>query len=570
MTPEELQKAQAIAQKGITLSETGRHDLAARLFEQASSLAPEDPDILFLLGSSFLTFRDLNKAGEIYLKVKALCLDDPRRLLSLMRPLNAAGLPLEALEAIRRAEAIIDKVEFEKLLKAKTGDVIVIAESLTRHGRNDLAREAYLLAQRVFPDAFPALHMLWLHQLRMGELEGALNTINAVPQYPGEAEEATRARYRALCEWAISAFADMPSFANDASKHSNGKPVLIYAMASWGEDYISLAEGSLRSLAAPGNIPALAEKYDVRLLLITPQGSYDQLASSGVFELFDGCFPVEHLVMPDEVVLSQEHLKPTPLMYYTYSIAMHLGVALAKEMNGAIAPLFTDAIFADGSWRHIANLIDQGYEAINGTCPACNREAMTEAVEGLRTDAGTLELSPDELMSLAGKNLHIIVTSALVSPQNHDFSCPPGILYWRNGTTLAAHGFHIHPLYISAKALATYDHYKFTSMDGHLCLNVFPDESDWGKTRIVENTENYGLVSLTSAHQESVTTKRPFSIAVGRQYLEDKSMIAPFNQWMFRQKIEFQNVFPEGSQDEYDPTIVEAILAPHSSDEGGA
>ena len=561
MTPADHKKAQLLAKKGLTLFESGRSNLAFRLFDQAVSLAPNDPDILFLLGSTYLSKRELKKASDIYEKVTGLCWEDPKRLLSLLRPLNAAGHPERSLEALRQVRKLTSPKDFHRLTRTKTGDVIVVAESLTRHGREDLAREAYLTAVEVFPEAFPARHMLWLHQLRMGELKGALETVNAVETYDVPDQEATRNRYRALVGWALDSFDAIPKIAADNLVKANGKPVFVYALSSWGDDYIKLTENSLRSLAAPNNFPALAEKFDLYLFLVTTADSLATLKNSGVIELFEDILTLVPLVMPDEVVYSKEHLQPTPLMYYTYSIAMHLGVALAKEMQGAVAPLFADALFADGSWRYISELIGEGYEAVCGTCPACNREAINDAIQAFQTSDGIINLTPDDLMGLAGENLHIIVTSALVSPRNHDFSCPPGILYWRNGSTLAAHGFHIHPLYISAKALATYDAYRFTSMDGHLCLNVFPNAEDWPKVKIITDTRSYGLVSLTSIHQESITTKRPFSIDVGRQYLEDKSMIAPFNQWMFEQKIEFMNVFPEGSVDEYNPRIVERILA---------
>jgi Flp pilus assembly protein TadD len=552
-----------LLENGRRLILGGQVPLAIKAFERAMAVAPENPRVLMALGSAWLANGESAKAAACFRALLPLVATDPAILFEFCRPLAAAGEPTTALQALRQARTVASADLFARLVRIRIADVMALAGRLRTDGQPDLALEAYRFAAAGRPDDFDVCHELLIHQLQLGLLGEALADLHHAPAFNDPEAAATFLRYRHLCEWMLGALAEVEDRGRRLSANAGRKPRLIYALAMWGEDYVTLCARHLRSLAAPGNIPALAERFDLHLSLATTKRDYEALRTTGVLDLFGGRFPVEPVFMPGELVRRDEHLKPSPVMYFIYSMGIHLGIHLARTLGAAVSPLTVDTVFADGAFGRLGELAAQGAEAICTTCPVCDRETFLPALDARfpQWDAA-IHLSPRELMRMVHPHLHIIVRSALVSPFNSDFSCPPGVLFWRSGTDLVAHGFHVHPMYVSADRLARYDQYRFMSIDGHLCANLFPEPADWSHIHVITDADEFALVSLTSNRQEAGTTGRPFSLEQARRYKRDRSMIVDYNTWMFRHPIRFHGVFPAGTPDEYDPALVDAILAP--------
>jgi hypothetical protein len=550
-----------LLETGGKLLAGGRVALAIQAIERALDLAPDDPRVLLALASAHLANRDREKAAAILLGLAARMEDSPLAAMELCHPLGAAGEPLAALRLLRRVRDSVAPDLFGMLVRKKISEVMILAERLRFAGHPDAALEAYEYALSGVPDSFKVRHDLLLHQIKMGRLEAALETLRRAPAFDDPEMEATFRRYRHLCEWMAEAMAAVPERAGRVRAEASGKPRLVYILPIWGADYVDLCTRHIRSLAAPGNVPALVERFDLRLALVTTAPDHERLVATGVLDLFGDRFPAEVFIMPAELVRNDEHLKPSPVMYSIFSMALHLGIHFAKAIGAAITPMVVDAVFADGALGRLGQLAEQGHEAICLTCPVCDRETFIPAIDArFGAGGGPIGIKARDLTNLAAEHLHLIVRSALVSPANRDFSCPPGVLFWRSGTDMVAHGFHVHPLYISAGRVAAYDSYRFMSVDGHLCADIFPEPADWERIHVIADADEFAYVTLTSNRQEGGTTGRPFSLEQARLYKTDRSMVSAYNEWLFRHPMRFHGIFPPGTPDEYDPALVEEIL----------
>ena len=550
-----------LLEDGQRLLKNGQVGLAVQILEQARQQAAENPHVLFALGSALLMNREREAASVHFMTLARMAANDPVFLFELAGPLGASERLDVALEVLRRAKAIAPPDLYQKLCRAKVPDIMVLAERMRFAGNWEGGLEVYSIAATGWPESFNVRHDLLVHQLKMGRLEDALANIADAPSFGDAEADATFARYRHLCEWMRQARTEVPARAERLLKSRGEKPRLLYTLAMWGQEYVDLCARHLRCLATPGNVPALAEDFDLHFVLVTTEPDFRALEETGTLDLFGSAFPVEPIFMPAELVRQDEHLKPSPVMYMILSMGIHLGIDLARAMGAAITPMVLDCIVADGSLARIAEVAREGPEAICFSCPVCDRETfLPELDERFGHEATPIHIDKRDLMRFAGRHLHIIVRSALISPDNPDFSCPPGVLFWRSGQDLMAHGFHVQPLFISAERLARYTDYRFLSLDGHLCANMFPDPGDWSKVRLLETSDEVAYLSLTSNQQQAGTTGQPFSLEQAKLYKTERSMVVDFNEWMFRHPMRFFDIFPEGTADEYDPELVEAIL----------
>ncbi|MEO5336317.1 MAG: hypothetical protein H7841_05415 [Magnetospirillum sp. WYHS-4] len=537
----------------------GQPALAIQILDRARGLAPDDIQILAVLATTLLLDRQKAKAAAVLRRLAEG--GDPASLFGLCRPLMGADDPEGALALLRRAESAAAPSLFLALVRKSIADVTALGHRLTNARREDLALVAFRYAAHAMPEDFGVLEALLNHQLRLGDLEGALATVTGAPAFADPSQTQVFARYRHLCEWMRRVLAETPERAARLLATATGKPRMIHATVAWGADYVPLCARHLRCLAAPGNMPALARRFDLRIALVTTPPDYEALRATGALDLFHDICPVEPIFMPVEVVQRDEHLKPTLFMYYAFSMALHAGIDLARALDAAISPLAVDTVFADGAYGRLAELAEDGHEAICMTSMICRRETFVPELEARFAEPnGPIRIKAPDLMGMIAEHMHAITRCAFVSPANRDFSCPPGVLFWKRGRDVIAHGFCLDPVYISAGALARYRTYRFTSVDGHLAANIFPSPEDWKKVRVLADGADFAMLALSSVQQPAATIGGPFDLGQARLYKTVGNLISPFNEWTFRHPIVFRDVFPPGSPDEYDPAIVGAIL----------
>lgn len=538
----------------------GQVALAVRVLERARGLAPEEPQVLLALGTTLLVERRRTAAAAV-LQDLAVRTEDPAALFDLARLLTAAEDPEGALAVLEKARTLASASRFAALLRSQLAEVRGLADRLNNARRPDPALAALRLAALALPEDCGIQEALLEQQLRLGDLKGAVGTLAAVRPFEGPDERAVFDRYRHLCDWMAGALAETPARAARLATGGTGKPFLVHATVAWGADYVPLCARHLRCLAAPGNMPALSRRFDLRIALVTTEADFAALQATGALELFRDICPIEPIFLPAEVVRRDEHLRPTSLMYYVFSMALHACIDLARALGAAISPLAVDTVFADGAYGRLAEMAAEGWEALCITSMVCRRESFLADLDARFPDTrAPIRLAVRDLMGMIAGHLHDVTRCAFVSPSNPDFSCPPGVLFWRHGTDVVGHGFCLDPVYVSAAALARYRSYRFTSVDGHLAANIFPSREDWHRVRVIADADDFAMLSLTSERQAAATIGRPFDLRQARLYKTVGSLIAPFNEWVFRHPMTFRGVFPPGSPDEYDPALIGAIL----------
>src|SRR5262249_6132992 len=156
----------------------------------------------------------------------------------------------------------------------------------------------------------------------------------------------------------------------------------------------AVCQNLLRSLLAPGNVPALAKEAAVTIELSTRDGDRRMLEESPVLAALRQHAEIAFFVIPDHLTASDT---PRDFAYWVMSAAHYGSAERARGSGGGVSFLTADMVLADGSLRAAGRFIADGASAVLVRALEVDREALRRrAGEG-----AALQLSPDELVTLA-------------------------------------------------------------------------------------------------------------------------------------------------------------------------
>ena len=181
----------------------------------------------------------------------------------------------------------------------------------------------------------------------------------------------------------------------------------------WGATYAGkVTSVTIPALLAPGNLPALCEMFDVEVMLVTENKLFESVLNSLSVQKLSTICEVR-LVALDHI------LTDLPGDYgVVLSYAYFLGfVDLGEKMTDVyLLFLNADFIVADGSYRHLGNLLLAGKLIVQA--PSF-RVVLEDAWPQLlkRTDPTTsaLSLTPREMVKFALLNKHVTVKARTVN-----------------------------------------------------------------------------------------------------------------------------------------------------------
>jgi hypothetical protein len=283
------------------------------------------------------------------------------------------------------------------------------------------------------------------------------------------------------------------------------------AATFWGEQYRRyFLDYCLASLMAPGNIPAIENKRDARLLLATRDEDWRAMQSEPIFIAAKQLIPVEHI--RHEVFENTTRENKMSLMSQGHRL-------LAQKMfeyraRGVI--VYPDMILADGALKKIEQLAQRGYKAVLCLAVRFANEGLIEdlKVRKLVTPGESIIVEPEELARLTIKNMH----SELVRLEfdgSIDDQGAAAASFWvvKPGQNLLFHSANWAPLLIDYGSLNDHDETAFDTwtLDGdYVAKNI----SDVRNVYVVRDTTELFVSGFTPESQVSYPQHRVFSYSL--------------------------------------------------------
>lgn len=552
-----VNEAEHQAELCLKLIRAGQYALAHKALNTALQQGQDNPDVLIVAGYVLHVQTKISES-EPYFR-EALRLDQNRAFTHARLGLVAAwkGRYDDALVHYRKAIEVTAASRplglVERAIQHPDETAISshasIIDILFRQSRLDDMETAVTEALQRHPRSIKIYMCAVDNWIRAGEIQKALEILNRlILSTPDPDALADALRKLTLCRWINETLSvSVPKMAK--AYEPTNRPPLVISITVWGDSYVqSFLDPHLRSLAAPGNIPALAEYFDIRFTVVTTEAGRDQIKASGAEEQFSGIANFDYFLLSEGMVNALNHVEASDFIYQVFFTASHVAIAYAQAINAAISFSVPDTVVADGSFGRIGKLVST--ENVEGVFA----QAIWVAEEGFVPEIRTLS-APEEyavsieardLMRIGAKHLHPTFTQRVICPSNRNHSRTYTTLFWWGEDSVIAHIVHWLPILISAKRLQQYKKFRYVSIDGELPEILFPDPEDWTSIHLVTRSDEFGFLSTFKHDRTLPTTGHPFDPEKFSQWYNLGPDLGDVGRWMFRYRTLFQGFVPQG------------------------
>jgi len=181
----------------------------------------------------------------------------------------------------------------------------------------------------------------------------------------------------------------------------------------WGGAYAKTAMTvTVPAMLAPGNLPALAEEFDVEVALVTESKLFPYVTSSPSYQKLVQYADVRLISLDDLLTGRAGDYGPV------LSFALVRGYAdLGERMLDTYLMFLTaDFVLADGSWRTAARLMKQGKRIIHSpSFRAVQEEVMPALMSRIDPETNALAVPPREMVGMALAHKHITVRARIIN-----------------------------------------------------------------------------------------------------------------------------------------------------------
>ncbi len=300
--------------------------------------------------------------------------------------------------------------------------------------------------------------------------------------------------------------------AADRSKDNEGERFVLGSIV-WGREYIeNFMNINVRSMLAPGNLPAVAKEGRIIHAILTNAEGEALIRSHPVFGHLESVVDVEFFVVPDELIrtLVADHLKGQFYLYYGM-----LDHCLIHYAQGAAAHLFmipVDAVVADGSLSNMAAYRHRGFECCGGGNIVAETDTFVRALHERYDGSPDIAISTYDLASLAVEHAHHYFRSQVVALENQDFGIHAREIFWPTAReSIEIHSVFIHPLFTTASALERYKRKHYANIDYGLIPRIF-ESAD--KIKIIEDPREAYINNFAQADRLFETSGESFELEV--------------------------------------------------------
>jgi len=287
--------------------------------------------------------------------------------------------------------------------------------------------------------------------------------------------------------------------------------------AVWGDWHITqLLEMNLPTLLAPGNLPSFTRDRRVVYEIFTRENDRPRLAQSPIINRLRESMEIEFTILAPELL-------GNPIAAHHH--AWEKSRQAAARRRGYVLYLPPDVAWSDGSFQHLAQLLDSGRRAIFMTYLRAESASFTAALRaGPRNADDPLVISGRELVGIALQCLHPLMAASLIgSPR---IPRHPEMLFW----PIKGEGLSLRVL---AREMFLYDPNRFDLNEARLVDGTF----DPSEIHFISDSDDLFAVSLAELGKDigwHMRRRRADPAEIGRWWLNYDS---PINDVIARHKI---------------------------------
>ena len=270
----------------------------------------------------------------------------------------------------------------------------------------------------------------------------------------------------------------------DAGSPAASRPAVVFLIPVWGEQYVAqFLDSSLRTLLAPGNIPAVAEECDCTLRILTTPGQEAHVHAHPMFQLLARVCAVEFTAIDDLIRPGVHSLTLTQ----AYLRGMRASGAAMTQTYFVF--LVADYVMADGSLRHLLRHIRAGVSGVTTGNFQIVKEDAEPAIRALvREPSAPLSVPPRALLRIALEHLHPVVLRSMPAAAEHTMLC--NRLFWRAGAgTLVARFYLRHMLCIRPET----DRFDIGSSSDY---SFIPEMCPSGRVVAIADSDDYCVIEM--------------------------------------------------------------------------
>lgn len=568
-----MQNVERQVDLALELIRKGQYQPGLAAINAALQQAPDNPDVLLAIGFLHQLQGKHIESEPYFRKVLEMCPSRPFVHARLGLIAQWKGLHDEALNHFRKALNFVPNpgppglIERRIHAPSKTSEMchLSIIEILSGQLRFDEAERAISDALQYHPDSTAICQRAadsWIQAGKTGKAIEVLRRLLLMDPRSATSKEAMRKI--TLCGWIEEALSvSVPNAAQAYQEASH--PPLVIAVVVWGDSYVQgFLDTYLRSLAAPGNGPALADHFDIRFAVITTERGRNQIQASDAEVRFSGVASFDYLLMSETMIDALTHAESADFIYQVYFTASHVAIAYAQAIGAAISFATPDAIVADGSYGWVGQITARGeVDGIFATGVGVIEESFFAALRNFTSPDGyTISVGAPDLMKIGVQYLHPSFAQRIVCPSNQDFSQINTTLFWWVEEGLAAHILHWHPIFISAERLRRYKKFRYVSIDGVLPQLLFPDQGDRALIHLATQPDEYRFLATDQRDRKTPTTGHSFDPAIYHHWYKTTLDLTDISRWMFRHRILFRGFTPGNIPPEdlcYSPDFIKEI-----------
>ncbi|MDB5552939.1 MAG: hypothetical protein JWL86_2923 [Rhizobium sp.] len=295
-------------------------------------------------------------------------------------------------------------------------------------------------------------------------------------------------------------------------KQHSGAEKFTLSATVWGDVYVrNFMNFNVRSMLAPGNIPALAKIGACKMFIVTDEAGREAIQTHPVYQQTLEYLDWEFSLVPSEVIAEIVSPEMASLFYVLYGMLDHTGIFFAQGSGSNLFMIPVDAIVADGSLSNMANYRKDGFECCGGGNIVANTETFLPALEEKFFGKASIAISTEDLASLAVEHAHHYFVSQVISAENVDFGKHARELFWPVPGGVEIHSCFIHPLFVAAPAVARYKRKHYANVDYGMIPRIF---SEPDRIKIISNTDEAYINNFASAKRRFDTTGGPFEYEV--------------------------------------------------------
>jgi hypothetical protein len=354
-----------------------------------------------------------------------------------------------------------------------------------------LARERFEASDRTIADYRAAID----HLVRGGHPELAVELIEAAP--PEIRADRTIDWCGRLYRFLLVRLAQSPG---DSVPQAAGKRDLLVSVVAWGAEYAErVGNIVLASLAAPGNLPALANDRRVRLRIYTDLVGRMMLQRAPSVQALTQHIEIEYDIIPAALLDMKGIATRVTARYLLLGMLCHLSVIEAGRSGRDIMLLGADCVYSSRFGAHLAELVQAGREVISVSVSFSANDSMLEALEIWRHDE-IISIDSEDLVDLGFAHMHHRTQTGCVDLQGTKRTDSPAMLFFRTKDGLAYRKLGVDLTYLTNAAIPEKANFDYLTPDGEMPDRIMPP-GQWHRIHRVDDSSAAVLIELIPDQQ---------------------------------------------------------------------